>query len=90
MLRDFRHGVRQLLRQPAFTAAAVVSLALGIGLNTTLFSVVNAVLLRDTADHGAAAAGRDLFRPEQGLPAADDVVSGLPAICARRRARSRA
>ncbi len=49
MLRDFRHGVRQLLRQPAFTAAAVVSLALGIGLNTTLFSIVNAVLLRDTA-----------------------------------------
>jgi putative ABC transport system permease protein len=49
MLRDLRHGVRQLVRQPAFTAAAVASLALGIGLNTTLFSVVNAVLLRDTA-----------------------------------------
>ena len=49
MLRDLRHGVRQLVRQPAFTAAAVVSLALGIGLNTTLFSIVNAVLLRDTA-----------------------------------------
>ena len=49
MMRDLRHGIRQLLRQPAFTAAAVVSLALGIGLNTTLFSIVNAVLLRDTA-----------------------------------------
>ena len=46
--RDFRYGVRQLVRQPAFTAAAVASLALGIGLNTTLFSVVNAVLLRNT------------------------------------------
>ena len=48
-LRDLRHAVRQLLRQPAFAAAAIGSLALGIGLNTTLFSVVNAVLLRDNA-----------------------------------------
>lgn len=48
-LRDMRHGVRQLGRQPGFAAAAIASLALGIGLNTTLFSVVNAVLLRDTA-----------------------------------------
>jgi predicted permease len=44
--RDLQYGVRQLIRQPGFTAAAVASLALGIGLNTTLFSVVNAVLLR--------------------------------------------
>jgi hypothetical protein len=41
-------GVRQLIRQPGFAAAAIASLALGIGLNTTLFSVVNAVLLRGT------------------------------------------
>jgi putative ABC transport system permease protein len=44
--RDVRLGVRQLLHQPAFAAAAILSLALGIGLNTTLFSIVNAVLLR--------------------------------------------
>ncbi|MGE3274781.1 MAG: ABC transporter permease [Vicinamibacterales bacterium] len=48
VLRDLRQGVRQLARRPAFAAAAIASLALGIGLNTTLFSVVNAVLLRDT------------------------------------------
>ena len=43
---DLRQGFRQLVRQPGFSAAAVGSLALGIGLTTALFSVVNAVLLR--------------------------------------------
>ncbi len=46
-LADLRHGLRQLRRQPLFAAAAIGSLALGIGLNTTLFSVVNAVLFRE-------------------------------------------
>ncbi len=46
VLRDMRLGLRQLARQPGFAAVAILSLALGIGLNTTLFSVVNAVLLR--------------------------------------------
>jgi predicted permease len=46
LLRDMRLGVRQLLRQPGLSAVAILSLALGIGLNTTLFSIVNAVLFR--------------------------------------------
>ena len=47
--RDLRHAARQFVRQPLFALAAAGSLALGIGLNTTLFSLVNAVLLRDNA-----------------------------------------
>jgi putative ABC transport system permease protein len=49
LFKDIRYGVRSLLKQPGFTVVAVATLALGIGATTTMFSVINTLILKPPA-----------------------------------------
>ena len=82
MNNDVRYGLRQIARNPALSAIIIVSLALGIGANTAIFSVVNAVMLRGlpVEDPGGLLAFQYRFPPGESPKALDHTHSGRGSV----------
>ena len=80
LLQDLRYGLRMLAKNPGFTAVAVVTLALGIGANTAIFSLTYAVILKSLPVPNPGQLVRYMFR-EEGVP--DLSISGpaYDALC---------
>lgn len=92
VLADLRYAWRTLLRTPGFVAVAVISLAMGIGANTTIFSIVNGLLFRPlpvprphevvgvfTSDYSGPAFGASAYADYLDIAAQSKMLSGLAA-----------
>ena len=85
MKRDIRHAARQLRRTPGFTAVAVLTLGLGIGVNTTFFTIVNAICLRGLPTNSPERVLTIGMRDAQGRPAGGLSYAELDALRAAQK-----
>ena len=94
LLQDLRHSIRQLLRRPIFTATAVLTLAIGMGVNVVAFSVVNGLLFKGSATSAHDDIGRiatsSLDDPDSNASLAElerfaEATSGVAEVAAEGR-----
>ena len=88
LLRDMRHALRRLRRTPAFTAAVLLTLALGIGANTAIFGVIDSILIRPLAyPHAEALVG--IWHTAPGLPGLAGISNCSPSMYFTYREQNR-
>jgi len=88
LLRDMRHTLRRLRRTPAFTAAVLLTLALGIGANTAIFAVIDSTLIRPLAyPHAEALVG--IWHTAPGRPGSGGISSSSPSMYFTYREQNR-
>lgn len=80
LLQDLRYGLRQLRRNPGFTVVVILSLALGIGANTAIFTVIDAVLLQSLPVKNPSKLVLLDSGPDQGTDSGDPYVGRWPAL----------
>jgi len=89
LLKDIRYSIRMLLRKPGFTAVAVLTLGLGIGVNTAFFTIVNAICLRGLPTRSPERVLTIGSRDVQGRPAGGLSYARGPITCTRYPSGSR-
>jgi putative ABC transport system permease protein len=73
MLKDIHYSIRSLLKRPGFTAVVLITLALGIGVNTAIFSAVNDLVLRPVVARDPDQLAHVFFGPNEESRVYDDL-----------------